>query len=49
MTESVAAASACGKLIFSGGMPVASTAAPIQGVTPLGERGYETPGIRDDE
>ena len=30
VTESVAAASACGKLIFSGGMPVASTAAPIR-------------------
>jgi hypothetical protein len=29
MTESVAAASACGKLIVSGGMPLASTAAPI--------------------
>ena len=30
VTESVAAASACGKLIFSGGIPVASTAAPIR-------------------
>ena len=30
MTESVAAARACGKLILSGGMPVASTAAPIR-------------------
>jgi hypothetical protein len=29
VTESVAAARACGKLIFSGGMPVASTAAPM--------------------
>ena len=31
MTVSVAAASACGKLIFSGGMPVASVAAPDEG------------------
>jgi len=30
VTESVAAARTCGKLIFSGGTAVASTAAPIR-------------------